>query len=115
MKSIEEEYQDLKRVQNWGGNIQHIKDPSEDVKFEAVRTTPYAIQYIDDPSEAIQLMAVRQKPYAVQYIKYPTQKVINVSKGIDPDFKAPFVSLSLGIKEFFMRNRQLVTGKHFKL
>lgn len=105
MNSAEQDYRNLELVREDGDNIKYIKNPSPDLMFEAVASKPYAIMYIKDPDEATQLMAVRKKPSAIVYIKYPTQKVIDVSNGIDPEIDEAEMTtlewLSEKVKSFF--------------
>ena len=69
------EIPDLQLVRDDGLNIQHIKNPSEEVQLEAVKHDGSAIQHIKNPSEAVQLEAVKQNGSAIRYIKNPSEVV----------------------------------------
>jgi hypothetical protein len=74
----------------FGVSIKDIKDPSEEMKMEAVKSSPSSIQYIKDPSEELQLIAMNEW-FVIMYINDPTDKVqlksVNLFKQSLENFK----------------------------
>lgn len=68
MSGDEIEQRNLAAVQNDGGAIRRIQNPSEAVQMAAVRNDPDAIAFIDKPSEAVQLIAVSCDGLAIRHI-----------------------------------------------
>ena len=64
-----------KIVQENGGVIQFVKEPSEELQRLAVQQNGYAIKYIKEPSEEVQRLAVQQNGNAIEYIKEPSEEV----------------------------------------
>jgi hypothetical protein len=56
-------------------NIFHFDNPSEEeLKKFAVKLNPTAILFLNEPSEELQEMAVRDAGHIISYIKNPTEK-----------------------------------------
>ena len=63
-----------------GGYLVYLKNPSEAVKLAAVNKDSYVIRGIVNPSEEVQLSAIKQTPDVFKYIKNPTKMVIKLYK-----------------------------------
>ena len=66
----------LKAVKERGDDIKYIKNPSEELKIEAIKCIHTAIQYIDNPSEELQLLAVKQSYFSLLYLHNPSDEVL---------------------------------------
>ena len=53
---------------------QHVKNPSEKMKLNAVKKNGLAIQHIENPSEEVQIAAVENYPNAISQIENPVEK-----------------------------------------
>ena len=71
-----------KIVQENGGVIQFVKEPSEELRRLAVQQNGYAIQYIKELSEEVQRLAVQQNGNAIEYIKEPFYSQLKIELNI---------------------------------
>jgi hypothetical protein len=62
-------------MQQNGGYIRYIENPSEKIQLAAVKEDGSAIKYIENPKEKVQLMAVNQYGSVIQFIKNPSEAV----------------------------------------
>ena len=89
----------LKAVKQYGGFIRFIKQPTEKVQIEAVQQYPPYIKHINDPSIAVQLMAVMYDGFLIKSIKNPSQSVqmeaTRQSLDVIDHIKEPVESLQL--------------------
>jgi hypothetical protein len=72
-------------TRSWN-TLRLIKNPSEIVLKEAVKTKGWAIQYIESPLEELQLLAVERDWDSIKYIKNPGREVIKAA--VEADWRA---------------------------
>ena len=81
---MEKDYKNIINIlKNDGYAIRYIKDPTEEMKLEAVKEESWAIKYIENPSEEVQLLAVKKNGYLIIHIKNPTEKVKELARKIE--------------------------------
>jgi hypothetical protein len=74
-KKLSKNCKQLAAVKCNGFAIEHIKNPSEEVKLAAVKRNGLAIKFIENPSEEIQLAAVNTNENSVKFIENPSEEV----------------------------------------
>lgn len=62
-------------VEDYGGYVSFLKNPSEKVLIEAVKHESDVIGYITHPSLAIQMAAISEHWTAISYIDFPSEEV----------------------------------------
>jgi len=88
---VSQEQKDLLIVRRNGSDIVYIKEPTEKVKLEAVKNSPYAIEYIENPSEQVQLEAVKQNGFIIRRI---------YKMGIEPSEQVQLGAVKKNIESF---------------
>lgn len=65
--------------------IEHIKNPTKEMKLLAVSISGFSIQYIKEQDTDIQIEALNNHHLSFQYIKNPTLNCCKLAISLDPD------------------------------